>query len=653
MFRFNKKYQNRFLYTLLFFALTLFIGIPRTSALTLEQSKIGFAIEKLAVGSFSINYDYDLVSFPNNNYMAYGINISYANTVRTNSDGSRYAYLTSAYNNTQPSSTATTLYITSPNTPNPLVSGDKAELWVQGSDGIVKTYAFKLGSSCETYAKMSADMSTVQIFKCGKYNYATGKVEYNSDLLNIQNVQKCPDGYERTTSPSLITDECPSVKSNSYGLSFRLCSQVYQFKCSPKTAESAKLSSLYLSTGEISPTFSSTTYTYTATVSADNVVINASVNSYGSFVSGYGPRTVDLSYGANAIQVKIQSNKGSITTYTININRPDDRSNVNTLSGISSSVGTLKPSFDSTILDYELYVPEETTAVEINATRTDQTSVFLDGYGSRELNLNEDSTMAYIKVQSALGAVKTYAVVIKKGDVPPENTTDALLKSIEVAEEPLSEFTENKYEYNLSVPYETSYAIVNAYPKNETDTVVVNNVEELVVGPNIITIKVTAPNKFDRTYTLNIIRKELDTKLETNPDIKDIKITGYDFKYEPNETSYDIKLKKGDTSLKIKATPVGKKSVVNYEGNKDLKYGSKITITCVAEDGSIATYEINITGVEKGANTFLIVLLIIMIGALLVYVVLRLLGYKIYFNFSMIGSMFRSIGQKIKNIFDR
>ena len=43
----------------------------------------------------------------------------------------------------------------------------------------------------------------------------------------------------------------------------------------------------------------------------------------------------------------------------------------------------------------------------------------------------------------------------------------------------------------------------------------------------------------------------------------------------------------------------------------------------------------------------------IIIVLLLIYLVLRLLGYKIYFNFAMIGAFFRGIGDGIRRLFDK
>ena len=65
------------------------------------------------------------------------------------------------------------------------------------------------------------------------------------------------------------------------------------------------------------------------------------------------------------------------------------------------------------------------------------------------------------------------------------------------------------------------------------------------------------------------------------------------------------------------------------------------------------TYRVKVVGVVKKTNALLVVIIVIIIVLLLLYLVLRLLGYKIYFNFAMIGAFFRGIGESIANLFDR
>ena len=45
-----------------------------------------------------------------------------------------------------------------------------------------------------------------------------------------------------------------------------------------------------------------------------------------SFVNGFGPRTVNLNYGNNKIEIKVQAENGSVKVYIINVNRKDSRS---------------------------------------------------------------------------------------------------------------------------------------------------------------------------------------------------------------------------------------------------------------------------------------------------------------------------------------
>ncbi len=657
MLKINKK-QTLLIKIFVLVCFTFLINIINTKALSLVEEER--AKYNLNTGGATFNFNNDIIYFTNNNYTSVNVLIKTAAGWRTDESGNKIYYFLEQYNNPifAKSGSPEMIYMSIPSAPKYLLAGDAAQITLTDSSGATDTrdltsFGYK---SCDVMAKYSPDKTVVEVYKCGTYNYSTKKVEYSTaDELNRQNNTPCYPDYERTTTPTLITDTCKdsTFTSNSYGLQKRLCSQVYRFNCALKGATSASLSSLVLNEGTLSPKFSAKTYTYSAQVTSPTLTISATASSGGTFVTGYGPRTIPLSYGSNNVYVKVQGTNGNITTYTIDVFRPEDRSNVMTLSSLSATNGKLVPAFDPVITKYEIYVAKDATDVTINATRTDESSKFMDNYGPRQIMLTESTTLAYIKIVSAMGNTFTYDLIIKKGDAPDYNTTDALLTGVDVNKTPIPDFAETTYEYNYVVPFETTSAIIEAHKKTEADNVVVNNPDKLEVGENTVEIIVTTPSNYVRKYTIHINRKEEGLDPSKNPEIKNIKITGYEFKYEQNETEYDLKLKKGDTSLKIEVTPEDAKSVVTIEGNKNLRLGSKITVTSTAEDGSMAKYYINITGVEKGSNKALIVILVILIILLVVYIVLRLLGYKIYFNFSMIGSMFRSIGQKIKNIFDR
>ena len=125
-------------------------------------------------------------------------------------------------------------------------------------------------------------------------------------------------------------------------------------------------------------------------------------------------------------------------------------------------------------------------------------------------------------------------------------------------------------------------------------------------------------------------------------------------KFSKNVNNYEITLKKNETKVVVHAEPeVQTTTCTNDSENKKFVGPGTITIDCLAQDGVTSEkYVINVKK-QKGANIFLIILIIIIIVGLLIYLVLRLLGYKIYFNFAMIGAFFRGIGEGIKNLFDR
>ena len=115
------------------------------------------------------------------------------------------------------------------------------------------------------------------------------------------------------------------------------------------------LKSLSIDKGNIS--FNKNTLNYNVNVDSNvtSIKINASIeDSKASFVSGYNPRTVNLNYGNNAIQIKVKAENQSIKTYTINVNRKDNRSNNNYLSNITLDQGNI--SFDKNTLSYNTSV---------------------------------------------------------------------------------------------------------------------------------------------------------------------------------------------------------------------------------------------------------------------------------------------------------
>lgn len=555
------------------------------------------------------------------------------------------------------------------------------KVWVYGSDYKYYSQTISVTNSCTNEPKKTNQTGSFTVERCFKYykgSDGTMKLEIQGDTP----VYSCADGYKLTES-TLSENTCNNIALDGYNQ--RWCKGVFKGTCTKNsvpdpvppepTVPAATLSALSVSEGKLSPTFKSGTTKYTVSVGADvsSIKINATASSGNSLVSGYGSRTVDLKYGSNSIKVKVKNSAGKTKTYTITVTRADNRSTVNTLSNLTVNAGTLSPVFSSSVNNYTVDVGYEVSTITVDATLTDSKSKFATGFGPSTVPLQQGVNKIYIKVVSENEVTNVYSITVNRGDLPSECANPegklALVKGIELYgntadDDNLIDFTlvPGQYIYNdIKIPYNVSDLIVIVYTEDEADKefVEVAGNEDLETNENrTVTVKVTSnicPN-YTNEYTLNVMRED-EPELNTNAQLKSLVIEGYDdFKFEPNVMNYDIVLKKGDKgkSLTITPTPAEKTTTCNVEKNEELDYGSEIIVRCTAQDEDYEeVYTIVIDDIEKGTNIFLIVLLVIIIIIILIYLVLRLLGYRIYFNTAMIGSFFRGMGEKAKNTFDK
>ena len=492
----------------------------------------------------------------------------------------------------------------------------------------------------------------------------------------------CAAGYKFVQNS--VTNDC-NQKTLTNGVSKRYCKVVYNISCvkdgggttnpdkptNPDPVPAAKLSSLSVNNGSLSPGFNPSTYKYTVNVDSNvsSIQVNASAASGSSFVSGSGPRTVDLNYGSNSIKIKVKNSAGKQTTYTITVNRPDNRSTVNTLSNLKFSKGTLNPPFSSDVMNYTLDVDNNDATITVDATLTDSSSMFVAGYGPGTVTLEPGVNKVYIKVTSQRGETNVYNITVNRATEPSECTTDtenlALLKGLELSADisdveldQLEDFDPKIFTYsNIKIPYKVVNFEVKTYFVDETDYAEVEGNEDLVVGePREVKITVHSKkcSNYTNIYTLNVERQP-EVTLGDNADLTALSIKDHEeFKFEPNTLNYNLVLHKGEESLALSYTTKHEKTICEEMGNENLSYGSVVTLNCISEDEEdVVEYKITIDGIEKGTNVFIIILVVIIIILLLIYVVLRLLGYRIYFNFSVFGAFFRGIGEKFNNMFDK
>ena len=505
-----------------------------------------------------------------------------------------------------------------------------------------------------------------------------------SNLTEGKTLVTCAPGYYLhtiQTEPISTTCRLSSLDFTPYGLQKRLCKNTYNYRCEKNTGNivlnaSSYLNSLSLSRGSISPAFDKTKFDYTATVSSSTSVVTvyaSLLDSDASFVDGYEPRTVNLNYGENTIQIKVKGfalQEATESTYTIKITRTKSsgtggatvsKSSVNTLNNITLSNGTLSPKFNSNTNVYNVEVENDVDVLTVGATLTDNKSNFVNSYGPRNVHLNEGENNIYLKVKSEAGSVRVYRLIItrkKANNVEPEPTptptpdptpeptpevSKALLSSLKLSEGKI-DFESNVFDYNVTVGYDVINVVATVELENDTDTVDIKGGESLEVGANELTITVTSSDgSVSNVYTIYIIKKEADTDISGNSLLKSLVINGHAINFDPNVNEYNITIKKNETDVGIECVPDDSNASVTIEGNANLTTGSQIKIRVTAENGNYTDYLINVTGYQKKSNIIGTIFIVLLVILAIAYAILRALGYKIYFNLQGIKNFFSNL----------
>lgn len=337
------------------------------------------------------------------------------------------------------------------------------------------------------------------------------------------------------------------------------------------------LGGLSLSNGTLSPSFSAGTTNYTATIDADNVVINASKSEDSQSISGAGSKA--LNYGNNTFNIVVTSESGSSKTYTITINRPDNRSTNNNLKNLSVNQGSI--SFNKNTTSYSIDVDSNVSSIKVTAALEDSSASFVNGFGSRTVDLSYGNNVILVKVQAQNGAVKTYTINVNRKD---DRSTNNDLKTLKVSSGEVV-FDKDTLEYNVSVYYDVTTFDIKATAVDEKAVVKVNGPSELAVGENIFTIDVTSENGNVKTYKIIVKRLSEDEKMSDDNGIASLKIFGHDIDFSNDVYEYTIEIGKDETELFFDIVLEDDKANYTIKNNENLKDGSEVILVVVSESG--------------------------------------------------------------------
>ncbi|MGM9876928.1 MAG: cadherin-like beta sandwich domain-containing protein [Bacilli bacterium] len=271
------------------------------------------------------------------------------------------------------------------------------------------------------------------------------------------------------------------------------------------------LYSLSLSTGNLSPVFSSNITSYSAIIDASAVTINARASSNYASISGIGK--VNLNYGSNTFRVIVTSESGTTKTYNINIVRPNNTNNNtsdtsnsdnnttnlssnNYLSNITLSNGNIN--FNKNITEYNITVDYQVSNIEVIAIVEDSKSkVEITG----NTNLEIGNNIIEIKVIAEDNSTRIYKINVEKKDENYVLSSNNNISSVNIKNYDF-DFNSNITNYTLTIKDEEKLDIeVILEDSKSTYNIQGNN---NLKNNSVIKIEVIAEDGTTKIYQIDI-----------------------------------------------------------------------------------------------------------------------------------------------------
>ena len=469
-----------------------------------------------------------------------------------------------------------------------------------------------LSGSCSSTGKLSG---TVNENIIGIYDSSMSSGVGNGTTLVTCSFKTLKQG---TTKVSVSDGEV----NDSNGEEYHLSSSGGTITINAPKSSNNDLSSLSASGCSIN--FSSGTTSYSCNVGSDvtSTSISASASDSKASVSGTGSKS--LNYGANKFTITVKAENGSTKSYSITINRKDDRSSENSLSALTCSNCTLSPSFSSGTTSYSTSVDYSVSSLKLNYTTKDsKAKVSVSG----NTLVVEETVEVKITVTAENGSTKTYTIKATRGKDPNKVlSTDNNLTSLTVSQGILSPaFSSDVTNYAVYLPYEISTIDID-YQVSDTKYAVVNftGSKDLGVGNNIFTISVKAENDDEKVYTITVVRaKQLNGESSTNALLASLSLTNGTLteKFDSDVHLYYYN-QNNNKEVVVKGIAQDKEAVVTY-----LEAGAGVyAVLVTAPSGNMSIY-IMIPNEKKNIIIYIIIASLILL-AIIVFFVVKIIKNK-------------------------
>lgn len=206
-------------------------------------------------------------------------------------------------------------------------------------------------------------------------------------------------------------------------------------------SSNANLSSLSVSEGTLSPSFSAGTTSYSIgevdfSVSKLNISYKTEDTKATVSISGN-----NLAVGANTVSVVVKAENGATKTYKIQVTRKQDPNYVPSsnaaLGGITISGGAISPGFSSEVTDYIVYLPYEYVGKDFSVAGTAADTKALGVTGGTISPLVEGVNTTSVVCKAEDGTEKSYKITVVvmpqyNGVVPNIEGVDAEVDDTEI-----------------------------------------------------------------------------------------------------------------------------------------------------------------------------------------------------------------------------
>ena len=395
----------------------------------------------------------------------------------------------------------------------------------------------------------------------------------------------------------------------------------------------ADLGGLTISSGTLSPQFSSSDITYTASVdnSVTQVTVTPTVSDSSATItvndntvtSGTGHIVIGLIAGEpNTVTVIVTAQDSTTKTYIITLTRAASLSGNADLGGLTISSGTLSPQFSSSDITYTASVDNSVTQVTVTPTVSDSSATITvndntvtsgNGYIVIGLIAGEPNTVTVI-VTAQDSTTKTYIITLTRAASLSGN---ADLGGLTISSGTLSpQFSSSDITYTASVDNSVTQVTVTPTVSDSLATITVNDntvtsgngyiVIGLIAGePNTVTVIVTAQDSTTKTYIITLTR----AALSDNADLGGLTISSGTLspQFSSSDITYTASVDNSVTQVTVTPTVSDSLATITVNGNTvisgigyivtGLTVGEPNTVTVIvtAQDSTTKTYIITLT----------------------------------------------------------